>query len=56
MINEIMEFPVTVYNFQVENYHTYYVASSGVLVHNTCTHGNSLKSAKTNYGYQLQDS
>ena len=33
--HEILETPVTVYNFQVEDFHTYYV-SSGVLVHNTC--------------------
>ena len=33
--HEILEAPVTVYNFQVEDYHTYYVAS-GVLVHNKC--------------------
>ena len=26
--------PVTVYNFQVEDYHTYHVSSFGVLVHN----------------------
>ena len=35
MQHEILEAPVTVYNFQVEDYHTYYVAS-GVLVHNRC--------------------
>ena len=34
--HEILESPVTVYNFQVADYHTYYVASSGVLVHNSC--------------------
>ena len=34
--HEILETPVTVYNFQVEDYHTYYVANAGVLVHNTC--------------------
>ena len=34
--HEILESPVTVYNFQVEDYHTYYVAN-GVLVHNSCT-------------------
>lgn len=33
--HEILETPVTVYNFQVEDYHTYYV-SIGVLVHNSC--------------------
>ena len=34
--HEIMESPIKVYNFQVEKYHTYYVAGIGVLVHNTC--------------------
>ena len=34
--HEILETPVTVYNFQVEDYHTYYVADAGVLVHNNC--------------------
>jgi len=35
--HEILEAPVTVYNFQVEDYHTYYVADSGILVHNSCS-------------------
>ncbi len=34
--HEILEAPVTVYNFQVEDYHTYYVTDIGVLVHNMC--------------------
>ena len=34
--HEILEAPVTVYNFQVKDYHTYYVTDVGVLVHNTC--------------------
>ena len=34
--HEILESPVTVYNFQVEEYHTYYVSGTGVLVHNKC--------------------
>ena len=33
--HELLERPVKVYNFQVEDYHTYYVAS-GVLAHNKC--------------------
>jgi hypothetical protein len=37
--HEILEAPVTVYNFQVKDYHTYYVANTGVLVHNTCQRG-----------------
>ena len=44
--HEILETPVTVYNFQVEDYHTYYV-SSGILVHNTCR-GNAVKKAWKN--------
>ena len=34
--HEILEVPVAVYNFQVEDYHTYYVTNTGVLVHNMC--------------------
>lgn len=54
--HEILEAPVTVYNFQVEDYHTYYVAS-GVLVHNKCgsNHGNSLSTNKPAQGYILRD-
>ena len=33
--HEILEAPITVYNLQVEDFHTYYVAK-GVLVHNSC--------------------
>ena len=29
--------PVKVYNFEVEDFHTYYVSEQKVLVHNTCT-------------------
>ena len=31
-----LEEPVTVYNFEVEDYHTYYVSEQKVLVHNMC--------------------
>ena len=34
--HELLDAPVTVYNFQVEEYHTYYVTDAGVLVHNKC--------------------
>ena len=39
--HELLETPVTVYNFEVEDYHTYYVSADAnsdefVLVHNTC--------------------
>ncbi|NEU05778.1 polymorphic toxin-type HINT domain-containing protein [Clostridium senegalense] len=28
---------VKVYNFEVSNWHTYFVSDAGVLVHNTCS-------------------
>ncbi len=34
--HEILEAPILVYNFQVEDFHTYYVSNAGVLVHNAC--------------------
>ena len=34
--HEILEEPVTVYNFEVEDFHTYYVGDSSILVHNVC--------------------
>lgn len=34
--HEILESPITVYNFGVEDFHTYYVGESSVLVHNVC--------------------
>jgi hypothetical protein len=38
--HELLESPVTVYNFEVEDYHTYYVTDSSILVHNTCGFAN----------------
>ena len=35
--HELLESPVKVYNFEVEDFHTYYVGDSGVLVHNMCS-------------------
>ena len=34
--HEILELPVKVYNFEVEDYHTYYAGENSVLVHNKC--------------------
>ena len=42
--HEILESPVTVYNFEVEDFHTYYVSKISVLVHNTCR-GGAVKNA-----------
>ena len=36
--HEILETPVTVYNFEVEDYHTYFVSDKSILVHNSCNH------------------
>lgn len=35
--HEILEAPIKVYNFEVADYHTYYVGDNGVLVHNSCS-------------------
>ena len=35
--HELLEAPIAVYNFQVADYHTYYVSSTGILVHNKCS-------------------
>ena len=32
--HEILESPIKVYNFEVEDFHTYFVGESGILVHN----------------------
>jgi len=34
--HELLEAPVKVYNLNVEDYHTYFVSDSGLLVHNKC--------------------
>ena len=38
--HEILETPITVYNFEVEDFHTYYVGEYDILVHNKCFRGN----------------
>ena len=34
--HEILEAPVATYNFEVQDFHTYYVSDSSILVHNDC--------------------
>ena len=54
--HELLESPVKVYNFQVEDYHTYYVSDNGVLVHNTCGDTgtyNQLKAANKGSGTEV---
>lgn len=48
--HEILEAPITVYNFQVEDYHTYYVANAGVLVHNSCSNPYGKKGGPAHQG------
>ena len=43
--HEILETPITVYNFEVSDFHTYYVGKSAVLVHNTCGGNSSSRGA-----------
>ena len=53
--HEILETPVTVYNFQVEDYHTYYVTALGILVHNKCGFDNKLDPATFENKYNLAE-
>ena len=36
--------PITVYNFEVEDYHTYFVGMGGWLVYNVCVPGQKPRS------------
>ena len=38
LVTEYLEEPVKVYNFEVEDYHTYYVGDDIILAHNSCNH------------------
>jgi len=44
---EYLNEPVLVYNFEVEDFHTYYVSGLGVLVHNMCMVAGGRNSSKT---------
>ena len=41
--HEILESPIKVYNFEVQEFHTYYVGENPVLVHNSCTPDNGFE-------------
>ena len=54
--HELLETPISVYNFEVEDYHTYYVSEAGVLVHNNCGDTgtyNQLKNANKGSGNEV---
>ena len=46
--HEILETPITVYNFEVEGFHTYYVGGTAVLVHNVCKPARITNVSKSN--------
>ena len=39
--HEILESPIKVYNFEVEEFHTYFVGENGIFVHNGCGVGDN---------------
>ncbi len=43
--HELLENSVKVYNFEVEDFHTYYVSEYGVLVHNACDRREAVRQA-----------
>ena len=51
--------PVKAYNFEVEDFHTYFVGTGCILVHNMCAkvsnHGNSIDTTKPANGYILKE-
>ena len=51
--HEILEVPIKVYNFEVEDFHTYFVGDGdGVLVHNSCNHNSAWNTERRNYWKQ----
>ena len=54
---EELNTPETTYNFEVENFHTYYVSDDKVLVHNSCEVKNfdDFEQAKTYFDSQMGD-
>ena len=53
--HELLESPETTYNFEVEDYHTYYVGEKSILVHNKCngkwTNAGKGSSSNANYHF-----
>ena len=55
--HELLESPVKVYNFEVEDFHTYYVSEYGVLVHNVCgTQRAAMREAKRSVNIPMSQS
>ncbi len=48
--HEILEAPIKVYNFEVEDFHTYFVGDgNGVLVHNSCNHNSAWNAERKSF-------
>ena len=45
--HEILETPITVYNFEVADFHTYYVGQDSIFVHNACKPSSPVKLSKS---------
>ena len=48
---EVVDIPEKVYNFQVEDFHTYYVGENGIWVHNEC--GGEVVKVTSNLGKEI---
>lgn len=51
--HEILEQPVKVYNFEVQDYHTYFVGQNSVLVHNTCNKDERIQAVYNKCGHDV---
>ena len=47
--HELLESSEITYNFEVEDFHTYHVSESEVLVHNSCKHNSKWNAERKNY-------
>ncbi|MEL7655391.1 MAG: polymorphic toxin-type HINT domain-containing protein, partial [Bacillota bacterium] len=46
-----LDSPINVYNFEVQDWHTYFVSEDGVLVHNDCFTNSQARSSAKNLGF-----
>ena len=54
--HEILESPIKVYNFEVQDFHTYFVGECGVLVHNWCQDDiDALRNGKDYYASSVDE-
>ena len=53
--HEILETPVKTYNFEVADFHTYYVGTYNVLVHNKCGFGEFVDNPQSLWGKTADD-